>query len=143
MNYDLFLSKEAGKNNQVFVDCKKTYYLVPNTNYWTKPSESNYRFALYYVEGGNTHWYSLSQHNSENLYTCTIVWPSANDITTFIFCRMWGDNPTNNWETKRDQTGDLSWQSSKNEYRVPDGWTKQDVDDPVDWNNNANWYVHA
>ncbi|MBR0446466.1 MAG: starch-binding protein [Oscillospiraceae bacterium] len=97
-------------------------YLKPNSN-WT---QANARFAAYFFGTGNT-WASMTPVAGEtNLYEVTV--PTGN-WTNVIFCRMNPSNAANGWDTKWNQTADLTYDGTNNCYTVkedPKNWDKGD-----------------
>ncbi|MBR2715394.1 MAG: starch-binding protein [Ruminococcus sp.] len=89
-------------------------YLKPNSN-WTKDGA---RFACYFFGTGNTFASMTKCENDPGYYKVTV--PSGS-WTNVIFCRMNGSNTTNNWNNKWNQTGDLTYDGTKNLFTVPDG----------------------
>ena len=118
MKYHLFLSSNGSTPNYIYTNCVKRYYLTP-TSTWTDPeyeNDTNYRFAVYYRVNGATDWYSMIYETG--VYYADLTFPAPGNMDLLIFCKMWGDNPTNDWPTKRHQTGDLTWQPEKNQYTI-------------------------
>ena len=97
-----------------------TLYLKPNSN-WTKDGA---RFAAYLCNGSSSaKWYSMSDCNGDGIYEMTVN--SSESHKNVIFCRMNGRNQTNGWDNKWNQTSDLTWDGTKNQYTVKDGtWDK-------------------
>ena len=120
-----------------------TLYLKPNSN-WTKDGA---RFAAYLCNGSSSaKWYSMSDCNGDGIYEMTVN--SSESHKNVIFCRMNGSNSTNNWDNKWNQTSDLTWDGTKNQYTVKDGtwdygggtWSAATYSDKVVYlKPNGNW----
>ena len=98
-------------------------YLVPNTNWM----DSNARFAAYFFGAGEA-WVGATDTDSDGIYEVHIP---VGGYTSVIFCRMNPSTTTNDWNSKWDQTVDLTIPTDgKNMFTVKDG----------DWNNaNGTW----
>ncbi len=78
-----------------------TLYLQPNSNWKT----DNARFAMYFFNGSNNTWVSMTDSDNDGVYEGTIpsgTWPNV------IFCRMDPGTTANNWDNKWNQTNDLT-----------------------------------
>ena len=136
MKYHIFLSNGGETPNYIYTNCVKRYYLLP-TSTWTDPeyeNDTNYRFAVYYRVNVTTDWYSMLYE--AGVYYADLTFPAPGNLNLIIFCKMWGDNPTNGWEQKRHQTGDLSWQPTKNQYTIASLNDSGEAD-------GANWSVYS
>ena len=93
-------------------------YLVPSANW----NQSNARFAAYFFGSGEA-WVSMTKVAGEsNLYQVTV--PSGS-WTNVIFCRMNPSNSANSWNTKWNQTADLTFNGTSNCFTVKEGtWDK-------------------
>ena len=93
-------------------------YLVPSANW----NQSNARFAAYFFGNGEA-WVSMTKVAGEsNLYEVTVP---AGSWTNVIFCRMNPANTSNSWNTKWNQTADLTYNGTSNCYTVKEGtWDK-------------------
>ena len=132
MSYHIFLSAGVGTDNYIYTNCVKRYYLIPTAT-WTDPEyagDTNYRFAVYYRVNGATSWYSMLTEE-EGVYYADLTFPAPGNMDLIIFCKMWGDNPTNGWEQKRHQTGDLTWQPEYNQYTIAS--LDSSGDDDANW----------
>lgn len=73
----------------------------------------NARFAAYFYvkDGGDgkTKWMSMS-YVKDDIYNCDI--PSGHNFDWVIFCRMNGEQSTDNWDNKWNQTSNLELTSS-------------------------------
>ena len=100
-------------------------YLVPNSNW----RDSNARFAAYFFGAGEA-WVGATDTDSDGIYEVHIP---VGGYTSVIFCRMNPSTTTNDWNSKWDQTVDLTIPTDgKNMFTVKDG----------DWNNaNGTWSV--
>lgn len=88
-------------------------YLNP-TNIWTV---DNARFAVNFYGDFGERWVSMEQADFNGVYRVRV--PSGN-WTKLIFVRMNGGNQTNNWNNKWNQTGNLSFDGTKNLYTISD-----------------------
>ena len=93
-------------------------YLVPNDNW----NIDNARFAIY-VFGTGDAWESMTAVEGEtNLYEVTVP---TGSWTNVIFCRMNPSSTTNSWDTKWNQTSDLTYDGTNNCYTVKEStWDK-------------------
>ncbi|MDO4748943.1 MAG: starch-binding protein, partial [Eubacteriales bacterium] len=89
-------------------------YLKPNSN-WT---QANARFAAYFFGSGNK-WASMDACPRDTGYYKVTV-PSGS-WTNVIFCRMNPSSTSNNWNNKWNQTGDLTYDGTKNLFTVSSG----------------------
>ena len=104
---------------------KEYIYLKPNSN-WVV---DNARFAVYtWIEGGEVKWYDMVDSDDDGIYEVEKSLLHNN----IIFCRM-APNTSNNWESKWNQTSDLTLPSDGNNlYTIADG----------SWDNgNGTWSV--
>ena len=88
----------------------EVFYLKPNSN-WLKDGA---RFAIYFFNNSTNQntWVSMTKVEGEtDLYEATAP---AGNWANLIFCRMNGGNTSNSWNTKWNQTGDLTWDGTKN-----------------------------
>ena len=92
-------------------------FLTPNDNW----KSNGARFAAYFFGNGDA-WSSLSYNDKENIYYCKKIsgYPSV------IFCRMNPATADNNWDTKWNQSSDLTIPTNgTNHYTVAEGaWDK-------------------
>ena len=95
-----------------------TVYLKPNANW----KADNARFAVYYWDDSGNHWVSMTDGDGDGYYEAVL--PSG--YSNIIFCRMNPTNATNSWNTKWNQTADLTLPADgKNCYTVAEGtWDK-------------------
>ena len=103
-------------------------YLKPNSN-WTSGGA---RFAIY-VYGSGDAWESMVPvEGADGIYQVTV--PSGN-WTNVIFCRMNPATTTNDWSSKWNQTGDLTYDGVNNLCTVKSGqW---------DCGMNVTWSVYS
>ena len=104
---------------------KEYIYLKPNSN-WVV---DNARFAVYtWIEGGEVKWYDMVDSDDDGIYEVEKSLLHNN----IIFCRM-SPNTSNNWESKWNQTSDLTLPSDGNNlYTIEAG----------SWDNgNGTWSV--
>lgn len=102
-------------------------YLKPNSNW----KADNARFAAYFYNGSTNTWESMTGF-CDGLYE--VVAPQGT-WTNVVFCRMTPSDAANNWNNKWDQTGDLTFDGSKNLFTVPEGAWGGSVD-------QDNWSVY-
>ena len=92
-------------------------YLKPNSNW----KQSNARFAAYFFGNGEA-WVSMTDSDGDGIYSCTSPNKSYKNV---IFCRMNPSESANNWNTKWNQTSDLTYDGTKNCYTIKEGtWDK-------------------
>ncbi|MBQ7941240.1 MAG: hypothetical protein IJ328_02385 [Muribaculaceae bacterium] len=90
-------------------------YLTPNSN-WL---EASARFAVYFWNNSGNTWKSMTAVSGEtNLYEVEVP---AGTWDNLIFCRMNPSNTTNSWDTKWNQTADLTYDGTNNHYTVKSG----------------------
>ena len=87
-------------------------YLIPNSNWKT----DNARFAAYFFGTGDA-WVDMSLVG-DGIYAVSA--PSGS-WTNVIFCRMNPNTTDNNWDNKWNQTGNLTWDGTKNLFTIS-GW---------------------
>ena len=105
--YEGFLSKSAKnavKTTRAVMSNLRTFpepnllYLVPNNNW----KDGNARFAAYFFNSDtDTKWVDMNAYNG--MYAC-----EKPLYSTAIFCRMNPGNKTNNWNTKWNQTDNMT-----------------------------------
>ena len=89
-------------------------YLTPNSNW----KQANARFAAYFFGNGDA-WVSMTKVEGEtDLYE--VISPNKS-YTNVIFCRMNPSAAANNWNNKWNQTGDLTYDGTKNHYTMNSG----------------------
>ncbi len=100
-------------------------YLQPNSN-WT---QSDAWFAVYYWNNSGNHWVRMTASATDGVYEAEI--PSG--YTNVIFCRMNPAMTALSWDSKWDQTKDLTYDGTKNLFTVGAG----------QWNNaTGTWSVY-
>ena len=102
-------------------------YLKPSAN-WQKDGA---RFAAYFFNNstGKNAWASMSDADGDGVYEVTA--PSGT-WANVIFCRMNGSSSVNDWGNKWNQTGDLTFDGTKNLFTInastwdnqTSGWSK-------------------
>lgn len=95
-----------------------TFYFKPHAN-WT---QANARFAVYFFDNANSRnaWVSMEKVDClTGVYKVTS--PSNYTYANLIFCRMNPSNTSNSWSTKWNQTGDLTYDGTNNEYVLEGG----------------------
>ena len=90
-------------------------YFVPSSQW----KNDNARFAAYFFNNSGNTWASMSDSNSDGIFECSI----PKGYTGVIFCRMNGNNTTNDWNNKYNQSGDLTIPTDgKNLLTPPSDW---------------------
>ena len=111
-----------------------TYTLTDGTKLYLNPSEDwktdGARFAAYFFGGDGEQWISLSDSNGDGIYEVTC----QGTREKVIFCRMNPANQENNWDNKWNQTADLTYDGTNNQYNVH-GW---DSGEWSQFNGNGN-----
>ena len=111
-----------------------TYTLTDGTKLYLNPSEDwktdGARFAAYFFGGDGEQWISLSDSNGDGIYEVTC----QGTREKVIFCRMNPANQENNWDNKWNQTSDLTYDGTNNQYNVH-GW---DSGEWSQFNGNGN-----
>ncbi len=99
-------------------------FLKPNSNWKT----DNARFAAYFFGSSGISWASMKKvDGAENIYEVTA--PSGT-WSNVIFCRMNPSSSTNDWNNKWNQTGDLTFDGTKDLFTITQwdnqtsGWSK-------------------
>ena len=91
-----------------------TLYLEPNEN-WL---QADARFAIYYWNNSGSHWTDMSDEDGDYIYSGTV--PAG--YSNIIFCRMNPGAAANDWNSKWNQTSDLTVPTDgTNCYSVADG----------------------
>lgn len=106
--------------NAVNIPSGTKLYLTPNLNW----KIDNARFAAYFYGDGEA-WSSMVAVSGEtDLYEVTTPGTGKN-FTNVIFCRMNPSSTANSWDTKWNQTADLTYDGVNNHYTVKAGtWDK-------------------
>ena len=99
-------------------------YLVPNSNWKSVGS----RYAAYFFESGEK-WVDMVKF-TDDLYACE----KQSGFAKVIFARMNANNPTNDWNTKYDQTADLTIGTQKYCIIPFDVWGGSTI-----WSDNATY----
>ena len=108
-------------------------YLVPNANW----NEGGARFAAYFFGDGDA-WVSMTKVSGEtNVYEVTV--PAGKNFTNVIFVRMNSTGAMDSWNTKWNQTADLTFFGEK-KYSVPSGAWDGSGNDYWTYFSNNNWY---
>ena len=94
---------------------KEGYLYLTVTSEWKSDGA---RFAAYFFSGSKYTWESMSTTGAANQYSC----PVPSGYSNVIFCRMNPGNATNSWNTKWNQTEDLTLSSGKNMFTITDSW---------------------
>ena len=99
-------------------------YLVPNSNW----KADNARFAAYFFDNGEK-WVDMVKF-TDDLYACE----KQSGFPKVIFARMNANDPANNWDTKYDQTADLTIGTQKYCIIPFDVWGGSTI-----WSDNATY----
>ena len=91
-----------------------TWIYLNATSIWDK---DNARFAAYFIRDINNttdgRWMSMESTGTQHVYKCLI--PDDAFYDWLSFCRMDGENTTNDWNNKWNQTNDLKMTGSNND----------------------------
>ena len=101
-------------------------FLKPNAN-WT---QADARFAMYLWGDGGNIWAGMTDSDGDGVYEGTAP---AGSWTNVIFCRMNPATTVNDWDSKWDQTVDLTCDYTDNTFTVADGA----------WNNASGTWSHT
>ena len=99
-------------------------YLVPNSNWKSDGS----RYAAYFFESGEK-WVDMVKF-TDDLYACE----KQSGFAKVVFARMNANNPANNWDTRYDQTADLTIGTQKYCIIPFDVWGGSTI-----WSDNATY----
>ncbi len=99
----------SGTAVSVSAETTSTIYFQPSSN-WT---EASARFAMYFFEGSNEKWVSMTK-GSSGYYEGEA--PSG--YSNVIFVRMNPSSSTNSWDNKWNQTADLTIPDGKNLFTL-------------------------
>lgn len=88
-------------------------YLLPSVEW----KEANARFAAYFFGGDGELWLDMLDSNGDGIYEVV----SQGTREKVIFCRMNPETTENNWDNKWNQTSDLTYDGTNNQYNVS-GW---------------------
>ena len=102
-----------------------TLYLLVNSNWKTVADNHAPRYAACFLGKTGQTWVSCSQVGTSDYYYVTV--PSTNEYPFVIFCRMNGNNNTNNWSNVYNQTSDLAPSSGNNGVEI------------TGWSNSSSW----
>ena len=103
-------TKEAAESAK-----SNTLYMKPNSN-WT---QSSAWFAAYFFGNGET-WVKMYDTDGDGIYECQK--PTDKTYPSVIFCRMNSSKSTLGWDSKWNQTGDLTIPTNGNNlFTVPSG----------------------
>ena len=86
-------------------------YLKPNATWKAK----NARFAAYFFGNNDTNAWASMEFVVDGTYSVTAP---EGTWTNVIFCSMKGDNQTNEWNNKVQQTGNLTYDGTNNLYDI-------------------------
>ena len=95
--------------------CDVRLYLKPNSNWKLR----NAWFAAYFFGDGEC-WVKMEDEDGDGIYSCLVPNYGNKNYTTVIFCRMNPSSSTLGWNTKWDQTNDLSLTRTSNFYTISD-----------------------
>lgn len=88
-------------------------YLLPSVEW----KEANARFAAYFFGGDGELWLDMLDSNGDGIYEVV----AQDTREKVIFCRMNPETTENNWDNKWNQTSDLTYDGTNNQYNVS-GW---------------------
>ncbi len=111
-------------NIELYARFERVIYLKPNSN-WTS---GDAWFAAYVWTGSSTKWYKLTDDDNDGIYSAII----DTKYTDIIFVRMNKDKTALSWDSKWDQSGDLTIpkiSSGKTLYTIPSGVWNSFTDD--------------
>ncbi len=92
-------------------------YMKPGSNW----RQSTPRFAAYFYGNGDA-WVDMTDVDGDGVYECTSPNKSYSNV---IFVRFSSSNSTNSFDSKWNQTSDLTYDGTKNLYTVADSaWDK-------------------
>lgn len=86
-------------------------YLVPTTDW----GRSSAWFAAYFYEGSNSTWVKMDYDSATSSYYCS---KPTGTYSNVIFCRMNPAKTDLSWDSKWNQTGDLTIPSDKDTFAV-------------------------
>lgn len=86
-------------------------YLVPTTDW----GSSSAWFAAYFYEGSNSTWVKMDYDSATSSYYCS---KPTGTYSNVIFCRMNPAKTDLSWDSKWNQTGDLTIPSDKDTFAV-------------------------
>ena len=88
--------------------------LKPNSN-WT---QANARFAAYFFKDSSYEWTDMTALSGAGVYK--VVVPDGT-WTNVIFCRMNPSTTENNWDSKWNQTSNLTYDGTNDMYTITEG----------------------
>ena len=106
---------------------EKILYLTPSGE-WRADGA---RFAAYFWDTAEATWHDMTDADEDGIYEVTV--PDA--CSKVIFCRMNGGTATNDWNTKWDQTEDLTIPNYDGANYIVEGWSAGD------WSQLPNYEV--
>ena len=86
-------------------------YMKPNATW----KANNARFAAYFFDNNDTNAWASMEFVVDDTYSVTAP---EGTWTNVIFCSMKGDNQTNDWNNKVQQTADLKYDGENNLYDI-------------------------
>ena len=106
----------------------RIYLYTGNYLNWEGTDSGGSRFAICVQDNNfqNDSWVSMTSIGN-HYYTCLL--PNYNNLAYINFCRMYGDNPTNNWPTMRNSF----------QFGNGDGWNCANVSG--DKSGTSSWYT--
>ncbi|MBQ3215769.1 MAG: hypothetical protein IJB11_06610, partial [Oscillospiraceae bacterium] len=109
-----------------FAAAPSKLYLKPNSE-WLVDSA---RFAAYFYGDSGDTWVSMTDADGDGYYEASV--PSG--FSSVIFCRMNPASSANTWDSKWNQTGDLS---------IPTDGTNCWTLNSGDWNGGGSWSTYS
>lgn len=92
----------------------------------------NARYAMYLCNGSSSPTWVDMELVDGNIYGATV--PAGQSHTNVIFVRMNNGTTENNWDNKWNQTNDLTWDGTKNLYKVT-AWGQNGANDTGTWSS--------
>ena len=112
-------------------------YLKPNANWKIDGA----RFAAYFFNDSNNEWMSMLSTNETGVYYCDV--PTAHLYNKVSFVRMKGDQSTNDWNNRLNQSNDIDLFNGSNYYSLQENkWGKNEQgnnDDGMDVIYSGKW----
>ncbi len=109
--FNFKISESSSGDDDDTGECN-TLYLKPTSN-WDKAGA---RFVAYFFKDNVGHtWVNMEESSCSGIYKVAV--PDI-DLTSVIFVRMNGNEPANTWESKWNQTSNLTFSGSDNMYTI-------------------------
>ncbi len=125
--WSTFGNNEGGNDNPD----KPATNITDGTQLYLNPNEEwksdGARFAAYFFGGDGELWVSMTDSNSDGIYEVTC----QGTREKIIFCRMNPNTPENIWDNKWNQTSDLTYDGTNNQYNI------------TGWDNSGSWSLFS